>query len=124
MPQNTVASGRAWLYVKNVGRQGQVGMGFSQPVGVVALPDGVMYVASRGGEQNPSARITKCTIGNVEGKGGEEFLGEFGRKAPLISPTRGVCSSGSPESLPMSAAMCTLPTSGKTRFACSTLTAT
>ena len=47
MPQNTVASGRAWLYVKNVGRQGQVGMGFSQPVGVATLDDGTMYVANR-----------------------------------------------------------------------------
>ena len=44
MPQNTVASGRAWLYVKNVGRQGQVGMGFSQPVGVATLDDGTMSV--------------------------------------------------------------------------------
>ena len=91
MPQNTVASGRAWLYVKNVGRQGQVGMGFSQPVGVAALPDGVMYIANRGGEQNPSARITKCTIGNIEGKGGEEFLGEFGREgAAYQSNSRGL----------------------------------
>ena len=91
MPQNTVASGRAWLYVKNVGRQGQVGMGFSQPVGVVALPDGVMYVANRGGEQNPSARITKCTVGNTDGKGGEEFLGEFGREgAAYQSNSRGL----------------------------------
>ena len=91
MPQNTVASGRAWLYVKNVGRQGQVGMGFSQPVDVAVLPDGVMYVANRGGEQNPSARITKCTIGNTEGKGGEEFLGEFGREgAAYQSNSRGL----------------------------------
>ena len=55
-------------------------MGFSQPVSVATLSDGTMYVANRGGEQNPSARITKCTIGNTDGKGGEEFLGEFGRE--------------------------------------------
>ena len=91
MPQNTVASGRAWLYVKNVGRQSQVGMGFSQPVGVAALPDGTMFVANRGGEQNPSARITKLAIGNTDGKGGEEFLGEFGREgAAYQSNSRGL----------------------------------
>ena len=91
MPQNTVASGRAWLYVKNVGRQSQVGMGFSQPVGVAALPDGTMFVANRGGEQNPSARITKLNIGNTDGKGGEEFLGEFGREgAAYQSNSRGL----------------------------------
>ena len=73
MPLNTVASGRAWLYSHNIGRNAQVGMGFSQPVGVVARPDGTLYVANRSGEQNPSARITKCTVD-------QDYIGEFGRE--------------------------------------------
>ncbi len=73
MPLNTVAGGRAWLYSHNIGRNAQVGMGFSQPIGVAIRPDGVLYVANRSGEQNPSARITKCTID-------QEYIGEFGRE--------------------------------------------
>ena len=73
MPMNTVAGGRAWLYSHNIGRNAQVGMGFSQPVGVAARPDGTLYVANRSGEQNPSARITKLTVD-------QEYIGEFGRE--------------------------------------------
>ena len=73
MPLNTVAGGRAWLYSHNIGRNAQVGMGFSQPVGVATLPDGTLFVANRSGEQNPSARITKCTVE-------QEYIGEFGRE--------------------------------------------
>ena len=76
MALNTIVAGRAWLYSHNIGRQAQAGMGFSQPVGVVSTKDGVLYVANRGGEQNPASRISKCTLD-------QEFINEFGRKGPV-----------------------------------------
>jgi len=76
MALNTVVAGRAWLYSHNIGRQAQAGMGFSQPVAVVSTRDGVLYVANRSGEQNPSTRISKCTID-------QEFISEFGRQGPV-----------------------------------------
>src|SRR5919106_3115716 len=76
MALNTIVAGRAWLYSHNVGRQAQAGMGFSQPVAVAATKDGVLYVANRSGEQNPSSRISKVTIDH-------EFINEFGRQGPV-----------------------------------------
>ncbi|MCH8898839.1 MAG: hypothetical protein IIC33_11160, partial [Chloroflexi bacterium] len=76
MALNTIVAGRAWLYSHNIGRQAQAGMGFSQPVGVVSTKEGVLYVANRGGEQNPASRISKCTLD-------QEFITEFGRKGPV-----------------------------------------
>jgi DNA-binding beta-propeller fold protein YncE len=76
MALNTVIAGRACLYSHNIGRQAQAGMGFSQPVGVVSTKEGVLYVANRGGEQNPAARISKCTIDH-------QFISEFGRQGPV-----------------------------------------
>ena len=73
MALHTVAAGRAWVYSHHVGRQGLVGTGFSQPVGVAVAKGGVMYVANRSGEQNPSTRITKATVD-------QEFINEFGRR--------------------------------------------
>ncbi len=78
MAQHTIAAGRAWVYSHNIGRNAQLGMGFSQPVGVAAAPDGVLYVANRSGEQNPSSRISKVTVDH-------EFIMEFGRKGPAYS---------------------------------------
>ena len=78
MALHTVASGRAWVYSHNIGRNAQVGMGFSQPVGVATTKDGVIYVANRSGEQNPSSRISKCTVDH-------EFISEFGRQGPAYS---------------------------------------
>ena len=78
MALHTVASGRAWVYSHNIGRNAQVGMGFSQPVGVATTKDGVLYVANRSGEQNPSSRISKCTVDH-------EFISEFGRQGPAYS---------------------------------------
>ena len=75
MALHTIAAGRAWVYSHNVGRNAQAGMGFSQPVGVTIAKDGVMYVANRSGEQNPSSRISKVTIDH-------EFIMEFGRQGP------------------------------------------
>ena len=52
----TVAPGRCWQYSHYVGRRATAGMGFSQPVGVAASKDGVLFVANRA-----SPRITKAT---------------------------------------------------------------
>ena len=78
MALHTVAAGRGWIYSHNVGRNAQVGMGFSQPVGVAIADNGVLYVANRSGEQNPSARISKVTVD-------QEFINEFGRQGPAYS---------------------------------------
>ena len=75
MALNTIVAGRAWLYSHNIGRNAQAGMGFSNPVGVAVAPEGVLYVANRSGEQNPSSRISKVTID-------QEFITEFGREGP------------------------------------------
>jgi DNA-binding beta-propeller fold protein YncE len=76
MALNTVVAGRAWLYSHNIGRNAQAGMGFSNPVGVAATKEGILYVANRSGEQNPSMRISKCTIDH-------QFINEFGRQGPV-----------------------------------------
>ena len=78
MATHTVAAGRAWVYSHNIGRNAQVGLGFSQPVGVAAAKDGVLYVANRSGDQNPSSRISKVTVDH-------EFISEFGRQGPAYS---------------------------------------
>ena len=75
MALNTIVGGRAWLYSHNIGRNAQAGMGFSNPVGVAVANDGVLYVANRSGEQNPSSRISKVTLD-------QEFITEFGRTGP------------------------------------------
>ncbi len=80
MALHTVAAGRAWVYSHNIGRNAQVGLGFSLPVGVAAAKDGVLYVANRSGEQNPSSRISKVTVDH-------EFISEFGRQGPAYSTT-------------------------------------
>ena len=73
MPLNTVVAGRAWLYSHSIGRQAQVGMGFTQPIGIAFANDGIIYVANRSGENQRNIRITKLTVG-------EEFIVEFGRQ--------------------------------------------
>ena len=67
MSEITLAPGRCWQYSHYVGRRSTAGMGFSQPVGVAAGKDGVVFVANR-----VSPRITKATID-------QEFITEFGR---------------------------------------------
>lgn len=73
MPLNTVVAGRAWLYSHTIGRQAQIGMGFTQPIGVAFANDGIIYVANRSGENIPNIRITKLTVD-------ENFINEFGRQ--------------------------------------------
>ena len=67
MSEITLAPGRCWQYSHYVGRRATAGMGFSQPVGVAAGKDGVLFVANRA-----SPRITKATID-------QDFISEFGR---------------------------------------------
>ena len=43
----TVAAGRAWIYSHNIGRNAQVGMGFSQHAGMVVCCDGTPEAAKR-----------------------------------------------------------------------------
>ena len=72
MSLNTVAAGRAWIYVDNIGRGGGTGKGFSAPVSVAPAKNGVMYVANRSGDQMPAPYISKITVD-------AEFITEFGR---------------------------------------------
>ena len=73
MALNTVAAGRAWLYSHTIGRQAQIGMGFTQPIGIAFANNGVIYVANRSGEAIPNIRISKVTLD-------EQFINEFGRR--------------------------------------------
>ncbi len=75
MALETVAGGRAWIYSHNVGRNAAAGSGFSQPIGIAAGKDGVVYVANRGTDNNPNQRISKVTLNH-------EFINEFGRIGP------------------------------------------
>lgn len=72
MAIETMASGRAWIYSHNIGRNGAAGMGFSMPIGVAPAKDGVLFVASRGSDTNPNQRVSKITVDH-------EFIHEFGR---------------------------------------------
>ena len=72
MALHTVAAGRAWVYSHNIGRGGATGQSFSNPVGVAAAKNGVIYVANRGSDTNPNQRISKLTVDH-------EFIIEFGR---------------------------------------------
>ena len=76
MPIETVAGGRAWIYSHNVGRGAAAGTGFNTPIGVAPAKDGVLFVASRGGDYAPNQRISKVTIDH-------EFITEFGRTGPV-----------------------------------------
>ena len=74
MAQTTLARGRCWKYSHYIGRNGQAGMGFGNPVGVAAAKNGILFVANRGivatGDVVP--RIVKTTVD-------QEFIKEFGR---------------------------------------------
>ena len=72
MAIETVASGRAWIYSHNIGRNAGAGSGFSAPIGVAPAKDGVLFVANRGSDTNQNQRISKLTVD-------QEFISEFGR---------------------------------------------
>ena len=61
MALTTVSRGRAWHYVKNIGRDGLVGTSFSHPVAMALGKGNLLYVANRSGEQLPTQNITICT---------------------------------------------------------------
>lgn len=61
MALTTVAGGRAWHYVKNIGRDGLIGTSFSQPIALALGKGNRIYVANRSGEQLPTQNITICT---------------------------------------------------------------
>lgn len=62
MPTTTLAPNRAFTYVGCLGRTAVQGNGFSHPQSVARGANDVLYVANRGTEWNPAARITKCTL--------------------------------------------------------------
>ena len=74
MAQIPLARGRCWQYSHYIGRGGQAGTGFGNPVGVAPGKNDILYVANRGslagGEVVP--RIVKTTVD-------EEYITEFGR---------------------------------------------
>lgn len=62
MALTTTAGGRAWHYLKHVGRDGVVGAAFSWPVSVAVGNHDLLYVACRSGEQLPTQNIAVCTM--------------------------------------------------------------
>ncbi len=68
--------GRTYTYSHCIGRGANGGTGFRIPVDVGLAPNGVAYVLNRGAEYVPSARVTKCTLGDDAGQ--EELIHEFG----------------------------------------------
>ena len=80
----TTVAGRTWNFSHAIGRNAAAGNGFTQPVDVVAGPEGVLYVISRGndgagGVVAENKRIGKLTID-------EQFIGDFGRRQ-MMWPT-------------------------------------
>ena len=61
MPITTIASGRAFTYVDNMGRFGNSETGFQHPVDVARRGD-MLYVANASDEYNYGNRITKVTL--------------------------------------------------------------
>ncbi len=90
--------GRTYDYSHNVGRGGQVGMGFNNPVALALGADDVAYVVNRGSESISNVPWNRTGVGQRIGKvslgaqrGDEEYLGEFSRygdaEGQLIWPT-------------------------------------
>ncbi len=71
MPTTTLAPNRAFTYVGCLGRTANVGPGLSHPQSVARGANDVLYIANRGAEFNPAARVTKCTLQH-------EFLQDIG----------------------------------------------
>lgn len=77
MAWDTFARGRVWLYSHSIGRAAISGTGFSFPIKSAMLPNGLIYVTNRGGEQFPCSRISKITIY-------EEFIKDFGQNNAIL----------------------------------------
>ena len=74
----TTVAGRTWSFSTAIGRNAAAGNGFTQPWSVVAGPEGVLYVLSRGqegagGVVAENKRIGKLTMDH-------QFIGDFGRR--------------------------------------------
>lgn len=84
MPVTHVAGTKAFRYLDNIGKIGDVGMSFFYPYGVARGKEDIIYVANWGLEFRPCARISKIKISTQEwlmdighpdnGKPDEEFL--------------------------------------------------
>ena len=82
MPTTQIAAGRVFSYVECLGTAIRLGVrGFYLPVAVARGAGDVLYVANWGIEFEPSARITKCTLGHewisdigFTGRGHGDFL--------------------------------------------------
>ncbi|MFN0074804.1 MAG: NHL repeat-containing protein [Chloroflexota bacterium] len=72
----TVAEGRVYDWSHSVGRGAAAGDGFNQPCSIAAAPQGVMYVVSRGNENNFGSRVSKVFVGDP---GDEKVQAEFCR---------------------------------------------
>ena len=70
----TVIAGRVYDFSHAVGRNAAAGDGFAYPSAIALASKGVMYVVSRGSENNFGSRVTKLSIG---APGEEKVLGEF-----------------------------------------------
>lgn len=70
----TVIAGRVYDFSHVVGRNAAAGDGFSYPCSIAIGAEGVLYVVSRGNENNFGSRVTKLTIGEP---GEEKVLTEF-----------------------------------------------
>ncbi|MBM3222217.1 MAG: hypothetical protein FJZ47_00210 [Candidatus Tectomicrobia bacterium] len=72
----TVAEGRVYDWSHAVGRGAAAGDGFNQPCSIVAGANGMMYVVSRGNENNFGSRVSKVFVG---APGDEKVHAEFCR---------------------------------------------
>ena len=72
----TVAAGRVYSFSHAVGRAADSGSGFNLPIALAIGKHGVVYVVSRGHENDFPMRLSKITIG---APGEEEFFGDLYR---------------------------------------------
>ena len=66
MPVTTIAAGRAFTYVSNIGKISRSALGFRHPIGLARGADDVLYVGNWGDEPQPNCRITKCVVGTQD----------------------------------------------------------
>ena len=59
----TVAEGRVYDWSHAVGRGAAAGDGFNQPCSIAAASQGMIYVVSRGNENNFGSRVSKVYVG-------------------------------------------------------------
>ena len=72
----TVAEGRVYDWSHAVGRGAAAGDGFNQPCSIAPASQSIVYVVSRGSENNFGSRVSKVYVG---APGEEKVHGEFCR---------------------------------------------